>query len=240
MNTTINRLLKLLATSALLLIAAQPVLAFTIVGSRHDFTLTGPIAANRWTGDRICVACHAPHNADVTVGMLWSHTNTAGAGFQPYPTGGTMNASPSASMSNGTKLCLSCHDGSLAPDSFVTGAATAAVLAGTHKIGPDLRGSHPIGFTYNLALATADQSLQDPAALIIAGSTGAGNNKSGSITTVLLGGTGVMECSSCHDVHNTFTAINTPGTGLVKLAGTGTVKTASTIGAQLCLACHNK
>jgi len=228
----------MLATGALLLLASQPVLAGTIVGSRHDFTLSGPIAANSWTGDRICVACHAPHNASVTVGMLWSHTTTAGAGFQAYAnTNGSMNATPSGTMSNGTKLCLSCHDGSLAPDSFVTGAGSATPLSGATKIGPDLRGSHPIGFTYDAALVTLDGSLHSPANTVTIGSTGAGNNKSGSITAMLTSG-GVMECSSCHDVHNTFT-VGLAGTGLVKMSGTGTVK-GSGLGAQLCLACHNK
>ena len=30
------------------------------------------------------------------------------------------------------------------------------------KIGPDLRGEHPIGFTYDAALATTDGSLKNP------------------------------------------------------------------------------
>jgi predicted CXXCH cytochrome family protein len=41
---------------------------------------------------------------------------------------------------------------------------------------------------------------------------------------------GVMECASCHDVHNTFTAA---GGGLLKISQTAPAS-------GLCLACHIK
>jgi hypothetical protein len=40
-----------------------------IVGSAHDFS------AQSWSGDRICVACHTPHNADTSEidAPLWNY-----------------------------------------------------------------------------------------------------------------------------------------------------------------------
>src|SRR5512139_3263798 len=66
---------------------------------------------------QICQPCHTPHNADSTAqgAPLWNHEVTT-ASFQPY-------ASPTLDASVGqpsgvTKLCLSCHDGTVAIDSF--------------------------------------------------------------------------------------------------------------------------
>jgi len=84
--------------------------------------------------------------------------------------------------------------------------------------GGDLNSEHPISFTYNDALATADGGLNIP-----------------STTTSGLGGTiaddmlfnNKVECASCHDVHN---ALGTGGNLLVK----------SNAGSGLCLTCHAK
>ena len=67
--------------------------------------------------------------------------------------------------SGASKLCLSCHDGVTALDSFA--GATGTTLIGTIGTGAgdlttDLSSSHPISFTYDDALATTDGSLHPP------------------------------------------------------------------------------
>ena len=102
------------------------------------------------------------------------------------------------------------------------------MISAANNLGANLKASHPIGFTYNTALATADGSLFDPSTKTV--TVGSGNQtKTGTVNAMLLYG-GKMECDSCHDVHNTFTVGGT-GTGLVKV---------DPAGSKICLACHNK
>ncbi len=190
-----------------------------ITGSAHDFT------ANAWSGGRICIACHAPHHTDtsVTDAPLWNHDVTT----QSYTlyTSATLDATV-GQPSGLSKLCLSCHDGTVAVDSFggVTGTTS---VSGTANLGVALNDDHPVGFTYDTALATTDGALHDPNSQNVTIGSG-GQTKSGTIDAVMLFN-GKMECSSCHDVHNTFT--DDGGAKLVRI---------SQAGSAICLACHNK
>lgn len=199
---------------------AAPVSAGTITGSAHDFT------ASAWSGGRICVACHAPHKSDTGVAdaPLWSHASSA-ATYTLYssPTLKATIAQPGGS----SKLCLSCHDGTVAVNSF-GGVTGTSMISSANNLGTNLKSSHPIGFNYNTALATANGSLHDPASKSVTIGSGS-QTKTGTIGSVLLYG-GQMECGSCHDVHNTFT-VGGAGTGLVKVDQSGS---------KICLSCHNK
>lgn len=149
--------------------------AATITGSKHDLSAS--------TGGEICIACHTPHNANTTItdAPLWNHTMTE-ATYELYasPTFNGTTSQPTGV----SKLCLSCHDGTIAPDAF-TGHAGVTSIATAGNLGVNLKKSHPISFTYDAALATADGELTDPGTL----PAGWINNSK-------------FECSSCHDVHN--------------------------------------
>ena len=254
MNIKLKALGCVLLTNLLLALSIQPAMAAqSIVGSKHDFTATATPAV-AWTGNRICAACHTPHGGDTTnIGVMWSHTNTAATTFTPYLNANgsleTGNALPNASpMSAGTKLCLSCHDGTIALDSFIKGPATpsSGLISNANKITNDLRGTHPIGIKYTPAIATSDGALYDPDNTIItigSGTVGAGNARSGTIKAMILYGAAkdTLECASCHDVHNTF-ANGGAGTGLVKLTNISATNggPSATAGGQLCLNCHRK
>ena len=205
---------------AVLLLAAMPAMAGTITGSAHDFT------AQSWSGGRICIACHATHKADTTIAdaPLWSHANST-ATYTLYSTP-TMQATV-GQPGGGSKLCLSCHDGTVAVNSF-GGVAGTQMISAANNVGTNLKGSHPFGITYNTALATSDGSLYDPATNTVTIGSGT-QTKTGTVNALLLYG-GKMECDSCHDVHNTFT-VGALGSGLVKVDPTGS---------KICLACHNK
>ena len=102
------------------------------------------------------------------------------------------------------------------------------MVSAANNIGTNLKASHPIGFTYNTALAAANPSLFDPATKTVTIGSGT-QTKTGTVKSTLLYAD-KMECDSCHDVHNTFT-VGAAGTGLVKV---------DTAGSKICLACHNK
>jgi hypothetical protein len=208
--------IELLAV-ALLLLASQTSLAASITGSLHDFT------TKSWSGGRICIACHVTHKSDTTVtdAPLWGHTNSS----QTYTlyNSPTLNAGPLTQPSGLSKLCMSCHDGTVAVDSF-GGVTGTTQISAANNLGTSLADDHPIGFTYNTALATADGSLFDPSTKIVTIGSG---SQTKTIASLLLYN-GKLECSSCHDVHNTFTVGTTH---LVKLPEAGS---------QICLSCHNK
>ncbi len=191
-----------------------PATAFSqgIAGSAHDFSDAG------WSGGKLCAVCHTPHNAEVSVtdAPLWNHEMTT-ATYTPY-TSATLTATDVGDPSNLSKLCLSCHDGTVAVDSF--GGAGGGTLIGAINpaadLGTDLSNDHPVSFTYDHALSVADPGLFDPDAKVTA--------LGGTITADLLFN-GEMECTSCHDVHNK--------------AGLPSLLRISNAGSQLCLTCHN-
>jgi predicted CXXCH cytochrome family protein len=183
-----------------------------ITNSEHDFS------ANGYSGGEICIVCHNTHNTDTTVSdaPLWNHDVTA-AGFTPY-TSSTLDASDVGQPGGQSKLCLSCHDGTVAIDSF-GGATGTNYVAGNMQVGIDLTDDHPISFTYSTGFA--DPDLFDPT-VAASGLPGGGN-----VNEDMLFGPGndQVECSSCHNVHD-----DTFGAFLVK----------SNAGSALCLTCHDK
>lgn len=213
-----SRYLKLAGMAAAVVVAsmgAQSAFAApgSIVGSVHDLAPAG---------GQVCIYCHAPHNTNATVGVLWNHALTT-ATFTLYASP-TMNAVPSQPAGT-SKLCLSCHDGTVAIDSF-GGATGTSFTTGSKNLGTDLSNDHPIGFTYDAALVTADPGLK---AITTTANIGVGGVSTGTIASNLLKG-GKVECASCHDVHNSAsgTAVQSK---LLRITNAGSA---------LCLTCHAK
>jgi predicted CXXCH cytochrome family protein len=154
--------------------------AASIVGSDHDLSVKG------WGTTQICIFCHTPHNAAATqLVPLWNHGSTV-ASFQQY-TSSTLNATM-GQPAGVSKACLSCHDGTVAIDTYGSRTGTN-MMTGSALIGTDLRNDHPVSFTYDAALATTDGGLVTPA----------------SASQVVAGiplYTAKLECASCHSVHN--------------------------------------
>jgi predicted CXXCH cytochrome family protein len=197
----------------LALLVLQTGYSQTIVGSKHDFS------AQTWNtsvGGQICIVCHTPHNASLVVNdaPLWNHQTTA-ATFTVYASS-TTNATigqPDAS----SKLCLSCHDGTVALENFGTTTTGTHFIGGGYNLGIGLNNDHPVSFTYDAALATADGGLKNPAT--------APSGLGGTIAADMLIG-GKMQCASCHDVHNT--------------AGQASLLIKANTASALCLTCHSK
>jgi hypothetical protein len=199
-----------------------------IANTSHD--------ARLWTfagvDSQTCVLCHAPHNpSNASAGPLWNHAMSA-ATYNLYSSPSTLATIGQPGPSS--KLCLSCHDGTVAILSFGgnTGGMTLIDAAGAGArsvIGQDLSNDHPIGFVYDAALVAKDPNKLKPTSTSV--TIGSTSTRTGTIATLLLDGGTKMECSSCHDVHNKFTVATLSGRGLVKV-GTG--------GSALCVTCHIK
>ena len=202
--------LKVVLLFAILLLFSQ--LSYSqITGSAHDFS------GETWnTTGEICIVCHTPHNAmtGIADAPLWNHQLST-ATFTLYSTG-TLDATM-GQPDGSSKLCLSCHDGTVALENFGGVTTGTTEITGDALIGTDLSNDHPVSFTYNTALATADGELEDPST----GLSGLG----GTIDDDMLI-SGKMQCSSCHDVHNT--------------AGINYMLLKSNSASALCLTCHIK
>jgi len=197
-----------------------------LLNSHHDFH------GAFWSGNEFCKPCHTPHNANMEVpnSPLWNHQVTASS-FQVY-TSPTLNSLPGQPTGH-SKLCLSCHDGSVAIENH-SGNTNGTHYVNFGNLTTDLTDNHPISFEYSTALAQADGSLHDPCTT----PSGLG----GSIKEDLLEN-GYMQCTSCHDVHITR---NTQGCISCHQIHNGTMTTTSVSlwksndGSALCLTCHNK
>ncbi len=202
---------------ALFILLSLAVAAFVysaISGTGHDFS------AESWTTNgEICLPCHTPHNGDASVSgaPLWNHEVSTST-YTLYPSGGTMNAVPTA-PTGVSLLCLSCHDGSVALDSF-GGATGTENITGGALFGTDLSNDHPISFDYTTALATADGELHNPSV--------ANSGLGGTIAADMLFSNS-LECASCHDVHDGN-----------DLGPTGHLLIKSNANSALCLTCHDK
>lgn len=182
-----------------------------IIGTDHDFS-TKP-----WGNEKgPCAVCHTPHSAQSLQGApLWGHATTMQV-FKTYASD-TLRASP-AQPGPTSKMCLSCHDGTLAMDSFgsPTPKGGTDLMTGEKAVGHggNLTDDHPIGFDFSAALAQLDKGLVTPVSA---------RWVDGANQLPLFAGK--MECATCHGVHdNSF----------------GDFLRVSNKKSTLCLTCHIK
>ena len=188
-----------------LVIYGLPVRA-DIAGSVHDFSKSG------WSGGEVCVVCHTPHSADTNLveSPLWNHQLST-TNYAMYDSA-TLAVKPQSQPDGTTKLCLSCHDGTVAIDSF--GSVTGnSVISGRANLTSNLRDDHPISIKW-------DHQNQ---ATNCANCHGTHTQP---FSTPLPFFNGNIECATCHDVHS-----NTVEPTLLRM----TLR-----GSQLCLHCHGK
>jgi len=158
--------------------------------TRHNLSVSGPGPVKAATENRVCVFCHTPHNAQPAT-PLWNH-RLSGQTYSPY-TSTTMNASP-GQPTGSSKLCLSCHDGTIAlgdvtsePSPIAMSGGTTTLPPGNTNLGVDLSNDHPVSFPYTPFLSGADGQLANPATLT---------------ADVTLDANGEVQCTACHDPHS--------------------------------------
>lgn len=165
-------------------------------GSKHDLSTTGGSASRASTETQPCVFCHTPHNADPEL-QRWNrkastatYTTYGSSSFQSGTVAGTFNTFPGKAAQQPTgsaKLCLSCHDGTIALGATLNNGTIAMAGKGfvpvTANLGLDLSNDHPVSF----ARAAGATQVVDPPA--------------GDAVT-LEAGTRYVQCLSCHDAHS--------------------------------------
>ena len=158
-----------------------------MLNTRHNLSVTGPGAARALTETRICIFCHTPHNA-APLSPLWNKEIEPQA-YAVYASP-TLRAGPLPQPSGPTKLCLSCHDGTIAMGAVLTPSGGIAMAGGDtlppgslSDFGLDLSGHHPVSFPYHAALPNAELASSPPPDLDY-------------------GGVDEVHCLTCHDPHN--------------------------------------
>lgn len=168
----------------------------SVVSTVHNLSASGP-GEIRALGERqVCKFCHVPHNAKVP-SPLWGRalsnaryevpTLHAGGGEQPAP-------QPDGS----SRLCLSCHDGTIALGDVagrripMSGPATLG-RGSKGYIGTDLSGSHAISFVVPDGDSRSAERDSDMGLLSLSAIT--------ADRDVKLDARGKMQCTTCHDPH---------------------------------------
>ena len=184
----------------------------TSPGNKHNLSVTGPGPVKSSSETEICVFCHTPHNANPAT-PLWNQALPTGATYQPYAST-TMKATVGLPTGS-SKLCLACHDGTVAIGNTINngriameGVNAQGMMTGASALGTDLRHDHPISFA-----PVASGAIVNPPA----GSP------------VKLDDTGQVQCRSCHDPHR-MDADPTTKKFLVM----------NNSASALCMICHNQ
>ena len=189
---------------ALALAALTTTATAQIVNTKHNFS------SMAWSGGEICKPCHTPHFANREAGALWNHELTT-ATYDMWEGTGTAEAD----LDKRSRLCLSCHDGTVALDSF-GGMTGGSYIPATANMGTDLRDDHPIGG--DAVYPTPYTRFKDPATFPSTVRLRDWTDHNG-------GPQKVVSCGTCHTAHG---------------RGFPTLLNISNSASALCLTCHIK
>lgn len=209
MNSWRTHILMLVLSGLISLgVRAQPT---SVVNGPHNLSSGGPGPVRASTESEVCIFCHISHNASPER-ALWNRSLTPQA-FTVY-TSRALQAKPGQPTGT-SKMCLSCHDGTIALGSVLSRQTPIAMAggvttmpSGSSNLGTDLRDDHPISFRFDSTVAAKSGKLRDPGGLPHA---------------VKLDSNRELQCTSCHDAHN-----NAFGKFLVM----------RNTNSELCVSCH--
>ncbi len=191
-----------------------------IIGSSHDFTGAG------WAQAQSCLPCHTPHNASrveingYAAGRLWNHSLPApGQIYKTY----AGDVARNEALDSYSILCMGCHDGTVALDSF-GGDPGSTFLTGGGLVGTDLTKQHPVG----VSAAWPEPESSDLNPRHTWENQVFGNSRMGRLRLMMVDGVerSVVSCATCHEPH---------GRG-----GHEYLLRIDNASSQLCFACHAK
>ena len=164
-----------------------------------------------------CYFCHAPHNglAGTQVG-LWSQKLSTVQNYTLYPQSEITNVVEQPVLGSQSNLCLSCHDGTVAPGQTTPWGTIhmSGSMASQDVFGRELSNVHPLNFQLPLQMPP-DQNLIS--SVVNSGVT--------ANPAVQMPG-GNVQCTSCHNAH--VQIIDSSNDFLV----------VDNTNSALCLACH--
>jgi predicted CXXCH cytochrome family protein len=155
----------------------------------HDLSSLGSTV--RGGNAAACLYCHAPHSGNNQAGPLWNQRLSAQT-YTLYTSKTLQNTTTQPTVGSTSTLCLSCHDGTVAPGQMTQYGPIDISAQMTDVWKSSLQTSHP--FSLNLPLADSSNLIDSLK------STGATADQTGSVRLIK----GNVECTSCHSPHNQF------------------------------------
>jgi hypothetical protein len=170
-----------------------------VAGTVHNLSVTGPGEIKSQSETEVCKFCHIPHNA-VVPSPLWGQALSRVEHYDVPDIGsGMKDREPAPQPDGSSRLCLSCHDGTVALGEIAGGPPIQ--MSGSWRltrdrpgfIGTDLSGSHPVSFVVPDSRSGDTSGERDmgikPLDVIL------------SDTGVRLDDKGKMQCTTCHNPH---------------------------------------
>ncbi len=201
----------------------------SVVNTPHNLSTSGPGTVRATTEEQVCIFCHTPHNSSA-IQPLWNRYLPISA-YDVYSSS-ALDAEPGQPTGT-SKMCLACHDGTIALGSTVSSdtdilmqGGITRLPAGATNLGTDLSDDHPISFRYDAALWGKDPHLVDPALLP---------------PEFKLDANQELQCTTCHEVHDNsrghFLVLDNSDSALCKSCHTVADTTITEHGS--CSSCHS-
>lgn len=196
-----------------------------VANTKHNLSISNPIPGSIKAASetQICIFCHTPHNASPAY-PLWNHEISSGLNYTQYASDTLKAYSPGNAppIDGFSKLCLGCHDGTIALGAIINGGGSINVGTMTEKdilnqdvlvprrlqpgdpgyLGTDLSGGHPISIIFDAKLVAdrnGDQTTDPNSYPLILMKLQLPNDPYVKLYPTQ-GGQGV-QCTSCHDPH---------------------------------------
>jgi predicted CXXCH cytochrome family protein len=195
-----------------------------MLNTKHDLSVSGTGQIRASTEGSLCVFCHTPHvPSGYQADQLWNHELTT-ANYELYSSDylTSLNYAGPDQPNERSKLCLSCHDGTVAIGAVYNNGGGPMTIEMQNDvvtmppgnpgyIGTSLLNDHPVGYVYD--------NSRDPELV------GRGWPWSTPVHLDPDAPDGTVECQTCHDPHSNKNGY------FLRVANTG---------AALCTFCHSK
>jgi len=217
---------RFISVGAVVVLAAGMALAQQIatdVLGAHDLS-PGGASTIKGSLSGPCLYCHAPHSGingtpGVTGTPLWSQ-KLSSATYQVYTSPTMVNkGNPSPPLGSDSTLCLSCHDGTVAPGTlrpYNTVPLNQPMSTSPTDLGTNLQSTHP--FSLVLPLQSSTDLLPS-----LTSNPPQTADATGAVRLIK----GNVECTSCHNAH------------VQNIDSSGDFLVINNSSSALCLACHN-
>jgi predicted CXXCH cytochrome family protein len=187
-----------------------------ILSTKHNLSKSGRGTIKTVDEVQVCIFCHIPHHA-TEVKPLWSRPSVSTV-YDIYSS--TTRSAKPGQPTGSSRLCLSCHDGTIAVGALINnvtipmagGVTTLPLERATNLggvMGKDLTNDHPISFAFTTDLVAKNGQLKLPSQINPKLKLDAGQN---------------IQCTTCHNPHT-----NPYGKFLV----------IDNNASALCVSCHN-
>jgi len=172
----------------------------SVLSTVHNLSVSGPGEIRSLTEREVCKFCHVPHSA-VVPAPLWGRSLSEARYATALLQRGRPGEQPSPQPDGSSRLCLSCHDGTIALGEVAGRRRPISMQGGADRLRPgqsgylgtDLTGSHPISFV-----------VEEPSADEAMGDNDFGLRPLEAIRAdrqVRLDDEGKLQCTTCHDAH---------------------------------------